>query len=251
MEAIEICLLVIGLALVAATYIFSEKFEMKADDIKEEVSENTKKIVQEIVRDEVENELANVVDERIEAAAVELDKITTDKIMAVGNYSEETLATINKNHDEVMFLYNMLNEKEETLKNTVRDIEALKQSIKKMNVEYENKRVIEKKEDNSDIIELQMMLSEEQKREKVVSEKTDNNIDVELKEFGQDSIDDITNSSGNEYSVLNKEAYDEGKGNNNEEIIKLYNDGHTIMEIAKKLGLGLGEVRLVIDLFKK
>ena len=38
--------------------------------------------------------------------------------------------------------------------------------------------------------------------------------------------------------------------NNNEAILKLHKLGKSKVEIAKELGLGVGEVSLVIDLFK-
>ncbi|EFF67966.1 DUF6115 domain-containing protein [Eshraghiella crossota] len=39
-------------------------------------------------------------------------------------------------------------------------------------------------------------------------------------------------------------------GNNNEKILQLSKEGKSNVEIAKELGLGIGEVKLVIDLFK-
>jgi len=38
--------------------------------------------------------------------------------------------------------------------------------------------------------------------------------------------------------------------NQNQVILDLYNEGKSIMEIAKVLGKGQGEVKLVIDLFQ-
>ena len=38
--------------------------------------------------------------------------------------------------------------------------------------------------------------------------------------------------------------------NNNERILELYNQGKSKVAIAKELGLGVGEVKLVIDLFQ-
>ena len=37
--------------------------------------------------------------------------------------------------------------------------------------------------------------------------------------------------------------------NNNEKILNLYNQGMSNKDIAKELNLGIGEVKLVIDLF--
>jgi DNA-binding NarL/FixJ family response regulator len=42
----------------------------------------------------------------------------------------------------------------------------------------------------------------------------------------------------------------ENGGNNNEQILKLYKQGKSKIAIAKELGLGVGEVKLVIDLYK-
>ena len=39
-------------------------------------------------------------------------------------------------------------------------------------------------------------------------------------------------------------------GNNNDKILELNSKGKSNVEIAKELGLGIGEVKLVIDLFR-
>lgn len=219
MEPLEIFLVIAGVILVTATYLLSEKFELGGNDIDEDISSNAKRITEELVKNEVDRELAEVIDDKIEAASVELDKITNEKILAVGNYSEETLNKIRESHDEVMFLYNMLNEKEATLKDTIRDIEALKLSIKKMTVVND------------------MSFSTEKKAEK--KKETENN-----KAEGKGNI--IVTDAIKRERVLT----DAGK-NKNEEILIMHNNGSSNMEIAKKLGIGVGEVRLVIDLFKK
>ena len=42
----------------------------------------------------------------------------------------------------------------------------------------------------------------------------------------------------------------EAKRNSNERILELHKAGKSNMTIAKELGLGIGEVKLVIDLFE-
>ena len=37
--------------------------------------------------------------------------------------------------------------------------------------------------------------------------------------------------------------------NNNDKVLKLYSDGKSNKDIAKELSLGVGEVKLVIDLY--
>ena len=38
--------------------------------------------------------------------------------------------------------------------------------------------------------------------------------------------------------------------NNNDKILRMYKEGMSSVDIAKELGLGVGEVKLVINLFK-
>ena len=40
------------------------------------------------------------------------------------------------------------------------------------------------------------------------------------------------------------------KGSNKEKILSLHKKGKSNMAIAKSLGLGIGEVKLIIDLFE-
>lgn len=45
-------------------------------------------------------------------------------------------------------------------------------------------------------------------------------------------------------------AHKDVKKNNNNKILELYSKGMSNIDIAKKLNLGIGEVRLVIDLYR-
>lgn len=215
MTGLEICLVIIGLICVACSFLFSE--HLMAQDMKEDMigGVNVASVTEEIVKREVEAEVANVIDDKIEAMEVRIDKITTEKIMALGDYSSDIQEKISQNHDEVMFLYNMLNDKEEVLKNTIRDIEAVKASVKKMAIVNDVAKDVTKKESE---VAKEVEKTEEPKTEVKTTEKT---------------------------SSIRKR----GISNNNQMILDLYAKGKSNIEIAKELGLGIGEVRLVIDLF--
>ena len=121
MGALEIFLIIFGIVLVVISFVFGEHLS-SIDNKNLEYDGNVAKVTKEIVKKEVEAEVANVIDEKIEQAEVKLDKITNEKIMALGDYSDDVNVKITKNHDEVMFLYDMLSDKEKTIKNTVKDI---------------------------------------------------------------------------------------------------------------------------------
>lgn len=128
MGPMEVILIIIGVVILAASFLIKDQ---KKEE-KLQSAEEVKNITQEMIKEEVQNQLAMLSDDVLEHAESKLEKLATQKIMDVGNYSEDVLKNIADNHNEVMFLYNMLNDKETTLKNTVRDIEAVKSSVKKM-----------------------------------------------------------------------------------------------------------------------
>lgn len=302
MGALEVFLIVFGIIIVAASFLFSE--HLLSNDKNSEYNANIASVTKEIVEKEVEAELANVIDSKIESLEVQLDKITNEKIMSLGEYSDDVNAKISKNHDEVMFLYDMLSDKEKTLKNTVRDIEALKVSIKKMAVANDfAKQVAEK---NAAMGAAPMSITSKKtgntaKNNKTVNKQKDTlskadtvkkndveSTDVDAFEnseqllsvaaddfasiFGEvESGTNVSSSKEKESTTVSAEIVTEKvevenadkykkeesvekeaekSANNNKEILELYNQGKTNMEIAKQLGLGIGEVKLVIDLFK-
>lgn len=224
MTGLEICLVIIGLICVACSFLFSE--HLLSGDMKKEMMDgvNVAGVTEEIVKREVEAEVANVIDDKIEAMEVRVDKLTTEKIMAMGEFSDEILKKITQNHDEVMFLYNMLNDKEETLKNTIRDIEAVKASVKKMAIVNDVAKDVTKKD------------------VPVEKPEVDKMPEGEMQE-------DMTDKNGAEKSETKQTVRKREVSNNNQMILNLYAQGKSNIEIAKELGLGIGEVRLVIDLF--
>ncbi len=58
---------------------------------------------------------------------------------------------------------------------------------------------------------------------------------------------DIVSNSDDE--ELKDESYDKNE-NKNDKILSLYETGMSNKDIAKTLGLGVGEVKLVVDLYK-
>lgn len=224
MTGLEICLVVIGVIVIAVSFIFSEHFQ--GGNTEDQLLKDGKfsSVAQEIIKKEVEAELSMIVDEKLEEAKKELTKISSERILAMGEYSDDINLRITKNHEEVMFLYNMLNDKETVVKNTIKDIEALKVSVKKMAIvnEMSSGEVVNEK------VEAPIQ-PEEVKKEDVVKA---------VSEAVEDKIPEVKKAKINVKT-----------SNNNKKILELYNKGLSNIEIAKKLGLGVGEVRLVIDLF--
>lgn len=125
MNWIEVALLLFGAGALAASFIMPAK--SGNEDAFRQVDE-------ELVRSMVEKELGDakdrvseVVDETlgyaVEKTERSCERISNEKIMAISEYSETVLSDINKSHQEVMFLYDMLNDKHNNLKETVKHVD--------------------------------------------------------------------------------------------------------------------------------
>lgn len=132
MAGMEIFLIIIGVTAIIGSFVFEKTLE-KNDN----TNENNSGVTEAMLEEQVSKAVDHILDDRIEETEAKMDKLSNEKIMAVGDYSDNVLKEIDKNHDEVMFLYSMLNEKEKEVKNAVNDVENIKRSI---NVITENEK---------------------------------------------------------------------------------------------------------------
>ncbi len=221
MNAMEIILLIVGAIIFVAGYFVPVKKEELQEDTKEQLEKEIKEMVSnemETVKEKVDGIVDETITYAVEKTERTIEKITNGNIMAVKEYSDTVLEGINKNHKEVLFMYDMLNDKQESLRDTV----ALVDSTTK-NIGYsENPNEIV----DETIVESVIAAAEEE----IVVEKEDN-VSKPREVSIQFSNEDVTEK------------------NKNERILELKRSGKSNVAIAKELGLGVGEVKLVIDLF--
>lgn len=126
MEITEIVLLAAGGIIFILSFLIPDK--------KGEVSEQSRSLAKSEIADMVSNEMESIrgqVDDAVEEAVTyamekterSLERLSNEKIMAVNEYSDTVLAEIHKNHEEAMFLYDMLNNKHTNLKETVSTVD--------------------------------------------------------------------------------------------------------------------------------
>lgn len=123
MSTLEICLLVVGIVLMIASFFITEKLSNnELNKLSELSTGEMQKILERSLNDaqtKVDNMVDQVIDHSIEKSmeVVEraLDKETNEKMRVLTEYSDTVLQSINKTHNEVMFLYSMLNDKHSEL----------------------------------------------------------------------------------------------------------------------------------------
>lgn len=295
---LEIILIILGLIIFTCSFFLPAG---KRDRAEESVG-LSEDAVREMIGKEVaeaKTQIRDIVDETVtyamEKTERSMDRLTNEKMMAVNEYSDTVLEQINKNHQEVVFLYDMLNDKHENLKSTVSEAvktasevkqtvkdaeitareaesvakeaeekvkevkEAALESVAEPVIETEFKPIraqkIELSSVEEDMVALQEVIAPKpapkrpgRKSKKVVetgeisvAEKVDEVKAVE-KDFG--SAEEVPEVE------ISLNATGRGGRNSNERILELHKAGKSNMAIAKELGLGIGEVKLVIDLFE-
>ena len=227
----EIILILIGVAFIGASFYVTERLSQQDLDQISLMSEaELKRIADKQVKEmknRVETDLEDLFDEALEITERGLERETNNKIMAVSEYSETVLESINNAHNEITFLYSMLNEKQTETAQMVSDLQKITKQIRDMDLES----TIAKAENATTNI--------------AMYEKTFEPFVAPVVEVVEEPVimDPVTvkevQEIPEEIPVLSK----------NEQILQLYREGKDEVEIAKTLDCGLGEVRLVLGLY--
>lgn len=270
MGVTEIVLLVLGIIVFVLSFVIPAKTEKFSKENLKDAKEEIQKIVDEAVKEansNIEDNVTEISDYNVEKAERAMERLCNEKIMAINEYSSTVLESIDKNHQEVMFLYDMLNEKHNVLKETAvvvdQTVKEAKQTAQDVAVEIQEvKEVKETKtqnaEDDLQMISLDDLLPEINNTDKTSEDDVVKQLDViktkkTKKSTSTTTRKKSTKSKDVETPDLNIGALGskkEGGRNSNERILQLHNEGKSNVAIAKELGLGIGEVKLVIDLFE-
>ena len=127
MTTLEITLIIIGVVFLIGSFMVNDKLSHKDLDKIADMSAEELKIITEKEVTAAKKDLSDALDEEITQKQDEtkrsLEKEANSKIMAINEYSDTVLDSINKAHNEIMFLYSMLNDKHDELTRLSGDID--------------------------------------------------------------------------------------------------------------------------------
>lgn len=285
MTAFEVVLLLCGIICVAVSFIMGDSKEKNTDDkdYDANLTEEQKEDIRRQVTDIIDEEMLNA----SEKTEVSLDKISNTKILEMNEYADNILGEINRNHNEAVFLYDMLNDKAKEVKSTVKDVNVTKKQVEKIQAEVtsaaanpeEDNAYADKSGDKSQrrsehefrsmtpeiVREIDMPVTSEyddsQENDSYGTGGADINDGMDMvspqelmavsQMLGQDMQQNIQQNIQT-VSAQDNGMHDNGTHglNRNDEILSMYESGMDSRQIAKEFNLGIGEVRLVIDLYK-
>lgn len=318
-SATEIIMIIIGFMAIVVGFVMPDRGTSSESRLRldEEEKEAVRGHVNEMVKHSVDHAASDIhdkIDDTLEEALLKsersLERLTNEKISAIHEYSDTVLQDIHKNHDEVMFLYDMLNDKHKNLTELAGEVSQTaaeaKQTVKDAEITAQNAReIIEEARIASgetamkkDELEAAMKLAETTEKEnrpfspllaeiKSVSPAPDEHIiesvntnEPVTKPRDLDSIaaaEAFGALSAKVISIKGKGSHPEKKATINapspavassggaalavsheesdplfEErqtaVMKLHEEGLSSVAIARKIGIGVGEVKLMTDL---
>lgn len=241
MTTLEIVLIIIGLVMMVASFFVTEKLSNQdLDKVAELSTEEMQRILERSLTDaqvKVDNMVDQVIDHSIEKSmeVVEraLDKETNEKMRAITEYSDTVLESIHKTHNEVMFLYSMLNDKHSELTKYAGNLAQL--AIHLEELEQDVQGTLAQSDAILDTVKKSATVS-------AASVKPDT-------AKAPEPPKPVPEPKAEEPALMEKPEDD--RGSSNQKILDLYRKGKSAVDIAKELGLGVGEVKLVIGLFRE
>lgn len=249
MGFVEILLIILGVVAFVGSFVIPENLVKDGTGNIQIPQEQIKELVNNEVK-QATFQIEEKVDETITAATQKteryMERMSNEKIMAIEEYSSTVLEQIHKNHEEAVFLYDMLNNKYAQVKNTAAEIGIKVQKIKKDEETIDSSAEVNKVIANDNIKTADVSLEADNQESMSKGKKTANKRKSPAKKTIVEKEKRIENISNIDIQF----EPDANVGSNKEKILALHQEGKSNMAIAKSLGLGIGEVKLIIDLFE-
>lgn len=234
MTGVAWILLLIGVVFMIGSFFVTEKLSpSELNQIAELSEEELKRIIDRGLKN-AETRIEDAIDEQVDQSSEKVDrsleKVTNDKIMAISEYSDTVIESMNKTHNEIMFLYSMLNDKHTELTGMAADLQRLAADV----------RSLEEK------APLTAPQAAPERAAAVSAASAVTLVPVEK----ADTTGRETAAAPAEQKEEMPETEETKQEGLHAEILKLKKLGMTEVQIAKKLGIGIGEVCLVNGLYR-
>lgn len=258
---VEIAMILIGLGAIVFSVRMSDSQEtedsLSGESVKKEIQEQLTALEKRI--EDYDRRMEQTRDEQIEDVSEQMSTLSNEKIMGISEYSDQVIDKIEKNHADVVFLYDMLNEKQEEIKALIQNVDTSKVEFQdEMAKSYQRSRELawrvkhDLQEEVKQIQETEEELRKSREARDAASQMSEE-AQEELPETQSEQAEELLEKlQPEEVEALAQENPEEESAvgeNRNEEILTLHKKGHSVLEISKMLELGQGEVKFVIDMY--
>ena len=226
MTAVEAVLLLIGVVFFVGSFFITEK--LSSADVSR-VAELSQEELHMVVDRELETAGAKISDMVDDAMDLTIDKVqrtmerdTNEKIMAISEYSDSVREQLEKMNHEVTFLYSMLGDKHTQLNETMEQLDELLQRYQTLREQPLPEHTLQP-----------------------VAPKMPEAVPQNIQQ-AQEPVEQPVADAGQ----TPEEPADAEQANVRAQILERYHVGEDLTDIARNLGVGFGEVKLIVELYR-
>lgn len=234
MTGVEVVILLAGFGCLCASFFVSQNSGTSSADTDADTAtaalwtDREEQMIRQRVTEILEERQSTLVDDTEE----QMKRLCNDKIMAIDEFSQQLLGKIEQNHQEVVFMYNLMNEKQKEISKMMTQPAAA--AVKKDPEVAVESKVTEKTKE----------ASQPEKRQPDKPNPEKKAVQSQRKESPME--DSAAEENDN---LADKKGISDLPGNVNLLIQKMHREGKSVLEISKALDIGQGEVKLVIALY--
>jgi hypothetical protein len=278
MDTIVIICLIAGAVCIGASFLMKEKTDIDSQEkekLAEEIrvkalsEESIKKVMTEVEK-KFTGKLSDIAEDKLEGNTDRMSEIANNKMLAINEMSGQLIEKIEQNHKEVIFLYDMLNEKSDNLKDFSAKIDGLRKEledeekrINALNQDLDDKLVKVKEVRKTVIAKPAKTVPAQQGRAQVaptgieqlkaVSDVQNNIVTTQANTLVQmqKKEQEIVAEQSEAKKEKTKQSELATELSTNDKILLMKEEGKSVIEISKALRMGQGEVQLILGLFGK
>ena len=235
MTAIEVALLLIGVVFIIGSFFMIEKLSPTELSRVAELSEDELRIVMDRELETAGAKISDMADQTVDLSINQIqrkmEKDTNEKIMAISEYSDSVMEKLQKINNEVTFLYSMLGDKHTELNESMAQLNDLILECQAVQTQTTATLQQYRELQRSSVQDMESAETENSSEETERSKQPENSVSP--------SDSELLEADGEENSTNVREA-----------ILERYRLGEELKDIARDLGLGYGEVKLIVELYK-
>ena len=235
MTAIEVALLLIGVVFILGSFFIIEKLSPSELSRVSELSEDELRIVMDRELETAGAKISDMADQAVDLSMNQIqrkmEKDTNEKIMAISEYSDSVMEKLQKINNEVTFLYSMLGDKHTELNESIAQLNDLILECQTVQAQTEAAQLQYQESQNHPM--------------KDAGEKDPDKASEEADRMKQP--EDV---EGQAYPDPVEDPDTENGASAKEKILERYRAGEDLKDVARDLGLGYGEVKLIVELYK-
>lgn len=281
MSVYEVLILLAGLIFFVASFFFGGK-KSAGEEVDTDAEIRRIKEAAVLHEGEIRERLNALLSQEcgtaIDDVKEKLSEISNDKIMAVDEYAGQVLARIENNNQSVVFLYDMLQKKEDEMKSTMNKmeqtrrenrelfdrLEELKQAKARVASRNAAKQAGAKQKAGNEVLKQTKSGQAEKDAALANGENLAGHETQEAEGTAHEAVSDLSHTQAEALTKIphsmpgedleqeqEKEEGATAQPDRQEQVLALYRENISVKDISKKLAMGQGEVKLIIDLYAK